>query len=982
VRLNLDARRSESSRRLHLVQIVVANNLVYVTIGGVLSMMRITLAAMKIVTSLFLILFGSSWLAGRAAEPPKQLHAPEMRPVVAWSFDRARELEGWRPNAHCAEVQVSDGALDVRTTGPDPILELQAPLGIPASPWQYIEVRLKADHDGTCEFFWSNTREGPFGGFTQEKTTGFHVTGDSQWRTYRLMPFWQAEGKIIRLRLDLFNATTFSIDHIRVVELAMPALAGSTEFDFAAGACGWQALKGAQAAVETNGLAVLSLPPESMLLAPPISIAAHEQAFASVTMAVFKGQRATLYFASDRLPGQQSYSFPIIADGRERRYNIDLLGASGWRGTIRALGLRPTDASGRAQDPAAPLARVRSFTITAEPGGPPELHVAYFGFAEAMPRAGVPLTLRAVVSNQGGTTATNVLAELRLPSDLQILDRPHANGPARSLAFGEEVTFTWRLEVNRPFHGDGELRVSAAGAPPLSARSALAVTPRLAAEKSAYVPEPRPVRGPYEVGVYYFPGWKSASQWHPLERFPERRPVLGNYREGDPEIADWHIKWAVEHGITFFAYDWYWSQGARQLEHALHEGYFQARYRSYLKFCLLWANHNAPKTSSLGDCLAVTRHWIEQYFRRPEHLLVHGKPVVIIFSTERLTSDLGSAGVKEALAAMRAECRKAGLPGLYILACVGDVGQARAAAAEGYDAVTAYNWPGLGLSGGELYGSFEALLEPYRRQWLHIIRECPIPLALPICGGWDSRPWHGENHLVRFGRTPALFKRHLADARRTLQEPPAGQLLTNLVLIEAWNEWGEGSYIEPHREFGFGYLDAVREVFTGAPADHLDLTPADAGLGPYDVPQEDTARTAWDFGPGITGWENTMDLTAIRMGQSGLTAVSSGRDPALFGPPVQVRAREFSQLLVRMRLLRADKQPFTDSAQLFWRTERWPEGEASSKRFPVRGDGQWHLYQIPLADSPRWKGVITRLRLDPCNQPGVEINIREIRLRP
>jgi len=31
--------------------------------------------------------------------------------------------------------------------------------------------------------------------------------------------------------------------------------------------------------------------------------------------------------------------------------------------------------------------------------------------------------------------------------------------------------------------------------------------------------------------------------------------VLGWYREGDPELADWQIKWAVEHGITFFAYD-------------------------------------------------------------------------------------------------------------------------------------------------------------------------------------------------------------------------------------------------------------------------------------------------------------------------------------------------------------------------------------------------------------------------------------------
>ena len=111
--------------------------------------------------------------------------------------------------------------------------------------------------------------------------------------------------------------------------------------------------------------------------------------------------------------------------------------------------------------------------------------------------------------------------------------------------------------------------------------------------------------------------------------------MLGWYREGSPEVADWQIKWAVEHGITFFAYDWYWSKGSRQLEHALHDGYFQARYRHLLKFCLLWANHNPPGTSSLEDCLAVTHYWITNYFRRPEHLTAAGKPVVIIFSPQR-----------------------------------------------------------------------------------------------------------------------------------------------------------------------------------------------------------------------------------------------------------------------------------------------------------------------------------------------------------
>ena len=63
---------------------------------------------------------------------------------------------------------------------------------------------------------------------------------------------------------------------------------------------------------------------------------------------------------------------------------------------------------------------------------------------------------------------------------------------------------------------------------------------------------------------------------------------------------------------------------------------------------------------------------------------------------------------------------------------------------------------------------------------------------------------------------------------------PEKSLSRRLLLLGTWNEWGEGHYIAPHRQYGFGHLDAVREVFSDAPAEHVDVTPRDVGLGPYD----------------------------------------------------------------------------------------------------------------------------------------------------
>ena len=84
-----------------------------------------------------------------------------------------------------------------------------------------------------------------------------------------------------------------------------------------------------------------------------------------------------------------------------------------------------------------------------------------------------------------------------------------------------------------------------------------------------------------------------------------------------------------------------------------------------------------------------------------------------------------------------------------------------------------------------------------------------------------------------------------------------------------------------------------------------------------------------------------------------------------------------------MKLRREDGQAFQDSAQLFWCTTRLPESEATSERFPATGDGQWHEYQIPVSQTPRGRGILTRLRLDPTNQPGVavEVEVDSIRLK-
>jgi len=372
----------------------------------------------------------------------------------------------------------------------------------------------------------------------------------------------------------------------------------------------------------------------------------------------------------------------------------------------------------------------------------------------------------------------------------------------------------------------------------LALRSALALLIACGGCRSApagadrSVSAPRPVStGDYEVGAYYFPGWPTRDKWRVLDAFPERWPLLGYYREGDPDIMDWHIRWAVEHGVSFFAFDWYWDRGQRQLEHALHDGYLRARLRPLMKFCLLWANHNPPGSSSEADLLAMTDFWIERYFREPDYLAIDGRPVVIVFTPGALRRDLGTDAVGAALSRMRERARAAGLPGLFVIGAVGEApSDVEALAREGYDAGTGYNYPRAGMADEDARSAPYALMvDGYEQIWYSIAVQRRIDYAPVTEPGWDSRPWHGDSALVRTGRDPARFEDMLRRARAfTDRYPLAGG--RKLVLIEAWNEHGEGEAIEPHRQWGFAYLDAVRHVFARTSGDHRDLTPADLGL--------------------------------------------------------------------------------------------------------------------------------------------------------
>jgi len=404
------------------------------------------------------------------------------------------------------------------------------------------------------------------------------------------------------------------------------------------------------------------------------------------------------------------------------------------------------------------------------------------------------------------------------------------------------------------------------------------------AKEAAYVPTPTPVQSDYDIGVYYFPGWApdrpdgTSSRWEKQAAFPERDPVLGWYREGDPEVADWHIKWAVENGIRFFIYDWYWRDGKVTLQEGLHDGLLKARYRDMLKFCIMWANHPPFSNHTKEQFIQVADYWVERYLRLPNYYCIDGRPYVSFFHVGELRKCFGTdEKLADALAAMRQRVRDAGLPGLYIVIC-GDASKPSQEWAKkvGFDAVTAYNyWPAGAVTTQSPYEPFIRAHEDIWRsaRKAGVIRYIPL-----LTSNWDARPWHGPFTNARFGRTTARLEAGLRRMRAFLDETG-----DKVGILEAWNEWGEGSYIEPNREFGFGDLEAIRRTFARPGDWPVNIGPQDVGLGPYDVRAVGTTKD----GPAIVPITDRLEVFPGKVTVNGKTIPTTAA--TLDVPPIETR---------------------------------------------------------------------------------------------
>ncbi len=367
------------------------------------------------------------------------------------------------------------------------------------------------------------------------------------------------------------------------------------------------------------------------------------------------------------------------------------------------------------------------------------------------------------------------------------------------------------------------------------------------------------------IGAYYFPNYhadprnekehgRGWTEWDLVKaatpRFPGHQqplvPEWGYGDESDPVVMEKKIDAAADHGVDLFIFDWYHYDDGEFLNGALDRGYLGARNNPRVKFCLMWANHDwreimPAKMGRISEILypgkvspstmeRMAETIAEKYLTHPAYFRIEGRPYFSLYDLCTLIEQAG--GLAEAgrqLEAfrerVRARCgvdlhlngvvfRSPVLPGERVPTKLNEL-----IVALGLESTTSYVWthhcPRLST---QTFVPYDEAYRDFQRFWREEGMNFPVPYFPNVTMGWDATPrtvqsdrWEVRRYPFTGLLTENTPRRFGAAIAETLAELRA-RGLPEFVTINAWNEWTEGSYLEPDKANGFGYLEAIRDA--------------------------------------------------------------------------------------------------------------------------------------------------------------------------
>ena len=259
-------------------------------------------------------------------------------------------------------------------------------------------------------------------------------------------------------------------------------------------------------------------------------------------------------------------------------------------------------------------------------------------------------------------------------------------------------------------------------------------------------------------------------------------PLIGPYDSGDRNVLEYHLLLMKLSGIDGVIVDWYGRTNYRDYGKLHHHTYLllQQCERLKMKFVICYEDHTIPilvdgKRIKAADRVthAISEiQWLEKYwFKSPAYVRLDNKPVLLSFGHDGLTDNEWKSCLD-----------KLGFPVAYFSQDYRRQG-----------AVGGFGWPApkVGMQQVDRFLKESA-------NWTQA-----IPAAFPRFNDIYQQAKVSQGFQKLADNTGETFRSTLDKA---LSSKPA------IVQVATWNDWGEGTQIEPSREFGYRDLELVQSI--------------------------------------------------------------------------------------------------------------------------------------------------------------------------
>jgi lipopolysaccharide biosynthesis protein len=333
-----------------------------------------------------------------------------------------------------------------------------------------------------------------------------------------------------------------------------------------------------------------------------------------------------------------------------------------------------------------------------------------------------------------------------------------------------------------------------------------------------------------------FTEWRNVCQAKPLYNGhyqPSLPADLGYYDLRVPEVRDHQAKLARQYGIEGFCYYHYWFSGKQLLERPITEVLNSGK--PDFPFCLCWANENwTRRWDGLDAEVLIEENYsttddishfqaLLPYFRDPRYIKIDNKPLFLIYRASHLPDALSTNNLWRTLATEN------GLPGLYLVKVESFPSERTLPPhIEGFDASLDFQPDWGSLQCPRRPPLYSKILHRLNLTAPHCFRTNRVfsydlmisnMLSRPVVDyprfpcvtpSWDNTPRRRNGGAtIIHGSTPSKYAGWL---RRVLADQATfSKLPTPILFINAWNEWAEGSHLEPDQKWGHSYLQKTLE---------------------------------------------------------------------------------------------------------------------------------------------------------------------------